>query len=64
MCCTRLAENTGRKNYAKNRYLGTTLQLQIDENLLGLPNDPSARCLVSIFIIEFNSNLFPVLYSP
>jgi len=23
MCCTRLAENTGRKNVAKNRHLGT-----------------------------------------
>ena len=26
MCCTRLAENTGRKNYAKNRHLGTIVQ--------------------------------------
>jgi len=23
MCCTQLAENTGRKNYAKNRHLRT-----------------------------------------
>jgi len=23
MCCTRLADNTGRKNVAKNRHLGT-----------------------------------------
>jgi len=29
MCCTRLAENTGRKNYAKNRYLRTIGQLLI-----------------------------------
>jgi len=27
MCCTRLAENTGRKNYAKNRHLCTIAQL-------------------------------------
>jgi len=27
MCCTRLAENTGRKKVAKNRYLGTIAQL-------------------------------------
>jgi len=27
MCCTRLAENTGRKNYAKNRHLRTTAQI-------------------------------------
>jgi len=27
MCCTRLAENTGRKNYAKNRHLRTIAQL-------------------------------------
>jgi len=27
MCCTRLAANTGRKNIAKNRYLGTIAQL-------------------------------------
>jgi len=27
MCCMRLAENTGRKNDAKNRYLGTIAQL-------------------------------------
>ena len=27
MCCTRLAENTGRKNYAKNRHLCTIEQL-------------------------------------
>jgi len=27
MCCTRLAENTGRKNDAKNRHLGTIPQL-------------------------------------
>jgi len=27
ICCTRLAENTGRKNYAKNRYLRTIAQL-------------------------------------
>jgi len=27
MCCTWLAENTGRKNDAKNRHLGTTPQL-------------------------------------
>jgi len=27
MCCTRLAENTGRKNDAKNRHLGTIAQL-------------------------------------
>jgi len=27
MCCTRLAENTGRKNDAKNRHLGTVAQL-------------------------------------
>ena len=26
-CCTRLAENTGRKNDAKNRHLGTIAQL-------------------------------------
>jgi len=26
-CCTRLAENTGRKNDAKNRHLGTIPQL-------------------------------------
>ena len=26
MCCTRLAENTGRKNDAKNRHLGTIAQ--------------------------------------
>jgi len=25
--CTRLAENTGRKNYAKNRHLRTIAQL-------------------------------------
>jgi len=27
MCCTRLAENTGRRNDAKNRHLGTIAQL-------------------------------------
>ena len=27
MCCSRLAENTGRKNVAKNRHLGTIAQL-------------------------------------
>ena len=27
MCCTWLAENTGRKNNAKNRHLGTNAQL-------------------------------------
>ena len=27
MCCTRLAGNTGRKNYAKNRHLRTITQL-------------------------------------
>ena len=27
MCCTRLAENTGRKNDAKNRHLRTIAQL-------------------------------------
>ena len=27
MCCTRLAENTGRKNVAKNRHLRTIAQL-------------------------------------
>ena len=27
MCCTRLAENTGRKNYTKNRHLHTITQL-------------------------------------
>jgi len=27
MCCTRLAENTGRKNDAKTRHLGTIAQL-------------------------------------
>jgi len=27
MCCTRLAENTGRKNYAKNRHLRTIAQI-------------------------------------
>jgi len=27
MCCTRLAANTGRKNYAKNRHLRTIAQL-------------------------------------
>jgi len=27
MCCTRLASNTGRKNDAKNRHLGTIAQL-------------------------------------
>ena len=27
MCCTRLAENTGRKNDAKNRHVGTIPQL-------------------------------------
>ena len=27
MCCTRLAENTGRKKVAKNRHLGTIEQL-------------------------------------
>jgi len=27
MCCTRLAENTGRKKVAKNRHLGTIAQL-------------------------------------
>ena len=27
MCCTRLAENTGRTKVAKNRYLGTIAQL-------------------------------------
>jgi len=27
MCCTRLAENTGRKKVAKNRHLGTITQL-------------------------------------
>jgi len=27
MCCTRLADNTGRKNYAKNRHLHTITQL-------------------------------------
>jgi len=27
MCCTRLAEDTGRKNDAKNRYIGTIEQL-------------------------------------
>jgi len=27
MCCTRLAGNTGRKNDAKNRHLGTIAQL-------------------------------------
>jgi len=26
-CCTRLAENTGRKNVAKNRHLGTIAQI-------------------------------------
>ena len=26
-CCTRLAENTGRKKVAKNRYVGTIAQL-------------------------------------
>jgi len=29
MCCTRLAGNTGRKNNAKNRHLGTIAQLCI-----------------------------------
>ena len=28
MCCMRLAENTGRKNYAKNRHLRTIAQLR------------------------------------
>ena len=28
MCCTRLAENTVRKNYAKNRHLRTIAQLR------------------------------------
>ena len=27
MCCTRLAANTGRKKFAKNRHLGTIAQL-------------------------------------
>ena len=27
MCCTRLAENTGRKKVAKNRHLDTVAQL-------------------------------------
>jgi len=27
MCCMQLAENTGRKNYAKNRHLRTIAQL-------------------------------------
>jgi len=27
MCCTRLAENTGRKKSPKNRHLGTISQL-------------------------------------
>ena len=27
MCCTRLAENTGRKKVAKNRHLGAIAQL-------------------------------------
>jgi len=26
-CCTRLAENTGRKKVAKNRHLGTIAQI-------------------------------------
>jgi len=33
MCCTRLAENTGRKNDAKNRHLGTIAQLCRAESL-------------------------------
>ena len=28
MCCTRLAENTGRKKVVKNRHLGTIAQLR------------------------------------
>jgi len=28
MCCTRLAENAGRKKVAQNRYLGTIAQLR------------------------------------
>jgi len=28
MCCTRLAENTGRKKVAKNRHLGTITLLR------------------------------------
>ena len=32
MCCTRLAGNTGRKNHAKNRHLGTIAQLRRAES--------------------------------
>ena len=32
MCSTRLAENTGRKNDAKNRHLGTIVQLYLAES--------------------------------
>jgi len=54
MCCTRLAENTGRKKVAKNRHLGTISQLcraissqlrhvlTIGKNLLS--GDMSSRC--------------------
>jgi len=28
MCCSRLAANTGRENFAKNRHLGTIAQLR------------------------------------
>ena len=55
MCCTRLAENTGRKNDAKSRHLGTIVQLcramssqlrhisTIGKKLLS--SDMSATCL-------------------
>ena len=54
MCCTRLAENTGRKKVAKNRHLGTIAQLcqaislqlrhvsTIGKNLLS--SNMSSRC--------------------
>jgi len=46
MCCTRLAGNTGRKNYAKNRHRAVSSQLRhistVGKNLLR--SDMFSRC--------------------
>jgi len=49
MCCTRLAGNTGRKNDAKNRHLGSIAQLcraQLDQAIRYHATDLSSEAVM------------------
>jgi len=62
MCCTQLAENTGRKKVAKNRHLGTIAQLcwAISSKLrhiltIGKKTCSAAICPPDVFTIWWTS---------